>query len=521
MRKFSIILILAFILLNISVLFADEDKDSLSGWLPNGKKLFLNEKIDLLLLYFPYVINATDSQKSNGNGSSVLDDYSHRVRESIIQFSLAYNQASPFSLKTPQAVMRKHQIKKNYLRPALEITSINMTLWGFNRFVMNEDWANVTLDTILENLKIGPAWDIDTYITNHLGHPFHGAYHYSIARDNGLNFLESALFSTFGSFTWEYFFESIRPSTNDLILNTLGGITLGELLYRTAGLIIDDSSVGIERAIREFLALIVNPGYVHRFISGKAFRIGYPPEERFYSLKLPVGAYGTSMDNAWFVVAANLEYNDYLKKDLTLLSPYEWFSLDFRMGFQDYRARDQEIFTTGILAGRRVRNGVAGLFGVFDYINSHIMDRMSAIGVGPGIFVATDLDSDYYLNTTGMLTLILGGSSPSIDGSNGHFGTKLDDPYYFGPGMLGRFKFELGKKGLGSIHTGYSQYWVHSIFTSANEFLGILTLKLNCEVTDWSQISLGYDYYLRHATLYDERFSGAKPAVRALYILKF
>jgi len=521
MRKFPIILILGFILLNFSVLFADEEKDSLSIRPTDEKKLFLNEKIDLFLLYFPYTINATDRQGSNGNSDPILDDYSQRVRDSIIHFSLAYDRASSFSLKIPQRLIREQKIRKNYIKPALEITSINLTLWSFNKFLMNEDWANVTLDSILRNLKSGPAWDIDTYITNQLGHPFHGAAHYSIARGNGMNFLESTLFSTFGSFTWEYFFESIRPSTNDLLLNTLGGLTLGELLYRTAGLIIDESSVGIERAIREFLAFLVNPGYVDRFISGKAFRIGYPPEERFYSLKFPVGAYGTSMENPWFVIAANLEYSDYQKNDLIQLNPYEWFSLDIRLGFQDYRVRDQEIFTTGILAGRKVRNGVAGLFGVFDYINSHIMDRMSAIGVGPGIFVVTDLDSDYYLNTTGLLTLILGGSSPSIDGSNGHFGTKLDDPYYFGPGMLGRFKFELGKKGLGSIHTGYSQYWVHSIFTSANEFLGILTLKLNYEVTDWSQISLGYDYCLRYATLYDERYSGAKPAVRALYILKF
>ena len=521
MRKFSIIFILALVLSNFSVLFADEKKDSLSIWPTNGKKLFLNDKINLFMLYFPYAINAAKSQGSNEDDGSIFDDYSQRVRESIIQFSLSYNQFSPFSLKIPRELLQKHKIRKNYLRPALEITSINLTLWSFNKYLMNEEWANVSLASILRNLKAGPAWDIDTYITNHLGHPYHGAAHYSIARENGMNFLESTLFSTFGSFTWEYFFESIRPSTNDLLLNTLGGITLGELLYRTAGLIIDESSVGIERAIREFLALIVDPGYVHRLISGKAFRMGYPPEEHLYSLKFPIGAYGTSMDNPWFIVAANLEYNDYLKNDLTLLNPYEWFSFDFRLGFQDYKVRDQEIFTTGILAGRRVRNGIAGLFGVFDYINSHIMDRMSAIGVGPGIFVVTDLDSDYYLNTTGILTMILGGSSPSIDGSNGHFGAKLDDPYYFGPGMLGRFKFELGKKGLGSIHTGYSQYWVHSIFSSANEFLGILTLKLNCEITDWSQISLGYDYYLRHATLYDERYSGAKPAVRALYILKF
>jgi hypothetical protein len=521
MKKSVVFLVFVFVLLNFSALLADEERDSLSIWPTNGKKLSLNQKIDLFLLYFPYTINSTDSQGSNGINDVALNDYSHRIRESVVHFNLGFNQTSAFSLKTSPELILSQNIKKNYAKPALEITSINLTLWSFNRYIMNEDWANVTLDSIFKNIKLDFGWDIDTYITNQLGHPYHGAAHYSIARSNGMNFLESTLYSTFGSLTWEIFLESIQPSTNDLLLNTLGGITLGEILFRTADLIIDESSVGVERVLREFLALIVNPGYVHRLTSGKAFKIGYPPEKRFYNLKLPFGAYTTSADKPWLTIAANLEYKDFLKKDLTLLDPYEWFSFDFRLGFQDYGIRDQEVFTTGILAGRKVRNGVAGLFGVFDYINSHIIDKMSAIGVGPGVVAASNPDSDYYLNTTGVLTLIFGGSSPSIDGSNGHFGTKLDDPYYFGPGMLGRVKFELGKRGLGSIHTGYSQYWVHSIFTSANEFLGILTLNLNYDVTDWSQISLGYDYYLRYATLYDERYSGAKPAVRALYILKF
>ena len=87
--------------------------------------------------------------------------------------------------------------------------------------------------------------------------------------------------------------------------------------------------------------------------------------------------------------------------------------------------------------------------------------------------------------------------------------------------MMGRLKIEFGKRGLGSIHTGYSQYWVHSIYTSANEYLGILSLKINYDLSSRSEISLGYEYYLRHASLQNERFSGTTPAVRALYILKF
>jgi len=457
----------------------------------------------------------------NGDKFFTIENYSQRIKESIAQFSLDIGNPEIFSLKTQPKIMLTPENKKNYSRAAIEITTLNMTVWTFNKYIMKESWANISLESIWNNLKSGFDWDVDTFVTNQFGHPYHGAIHYSVARANNLSFLESTLYSTLSSITWEIFLESIRPSTNDVILNTLGGIALGEVLFRTADLLIDESSVGFERVLRESLAYLVNPGYAFRIFSGEAFKTGYPPESRFYSFKLPIGAYTSIIDNPIFLVAANLEYKDYLKNDLSELDPYEWFSLDFRLGIHDYGVRDTEIITTGILAGRKVNNGVAGLFGVFDYINTQTIDKISAIGIGPGLVTISDLDSDYYINSTGVLSLIFGGSSPSIDSSNVHFGMKTDDPYYFGPGMLGKIKFELGKRGLGSIDTGFSQYWVHSIFTSANELLGILTLNLYYDVSEKSQISLGYDYYMRRASLQDERFAGSKPALRALYILKF
>jgi hypothetical protein len=98
---------------------------------------------------------------------------------------------------------------------------------------------------------------------------------------------------------------------------------------------------------------------------------------------------------------------------------------------------------------------------------------------------------------------------------------KVNDPYYSGPGMLGKVKLEFGKKDFGSIETGFSQYWVHSIYTDADEFLTILSLNIKYDLSAKSQISLGYDYYLRHASLQERYYTGAKPAFRALYIYKF
>ena len=87
--------------------------------------------------------------------------------------------------------------------------------------------------------------------------------------------------------------------------------------------------------------------------------------------------------------------------------------------------------------------------------------------------------------------------------------------------MLGRFMMELGRRGLGSIYTGFSQYWVHCAFTNTNEFLSILSLNLRYDLSRNSQISLGYEYYLRQAKNQEQRFTGTRDTVRALYVFRF
>jgi hypothetical protein len=116
---------------------------------------------------------------------------------------------------------------------------------------------------------------------------------------------------------------------------------------------------------------------------------------------------------------------------------------------------------------------------------------------------------------------VFGSSSATIAYSQTDFEKEGNEPYHFGPGIMGKVKFELGKKGLGSIYTGLSQYWVHATLADANEFMSVISLDLNYDMSERSQISLGYDYYLRNGRLEDQRITRSKNAVRAMYILNF
>jgi hypothetical protein len=108
----------------------------------------------------------------------------------------------------------------------------NTLLYLADRYIAKEAWAQVTIDSIRENLTGPWEWDRDEYFTNQFGHPYQGSIYHAAARSNGFNFYEAMLFDAFGSAYWELFYETNAPSINDLISTTLGGAALGEMFHR-------------------------------------------------------------------------------------------------------------------------------------------------------------------------------------------------------------------------------------------------------------------------------------------------
>ncbi len=529
MKRKTAYLIIGIILMNFAPLFAEEKNEDPPFRLSESQNLTLNSQI-YNSAFFSLGDRKSDPylHQSNTNLTFALDKSFPERTNPIERFSIVPKKEFAFSQQKTSDIPSSSKNKKKYSKAALEITASNVLLWAFDHYVRDKSWAKISFQTVIENFKTGPAWDLDDIITNHFAHPYHGAIHFSMARANRLDFAESMGWAFLGSFMWEFFLESRGafnnpPSLNDLITNTFGGAALGEVMFRIANLVIDESSVGIERAIRELCAFLIDPAFGLRAVYGDAFRRGNPPETYYYSLEFPVGVYSLPDNKTSFFLSANLEYKDYIKPNLVKIKPYDWFLFDFRLGFHEYDSHnmDFEIYTTGILTGKKIKNGLIGLFGIFDYINNTFMDRIGAVGLGPGFMTSSPSESDYFFSSFGVLSFIAGATTPSFEIEDYHFGRKFNDPYYFGPGLLGRINFEFGKRGLGSIHTGYSQFWVHSIFTSATEYQGILSLNIDFHISGRSEIRLGYDYYLRYASYQNEKFSGTTPSFRALYILKF
>lgn len=85
-----------------------------------------------------------------------------------------------------------------------------------------------------EHVAAGPVWDKDDWAINYIGHPISGAVYYTMARNDGMDIMESALFSTvMSTFFWEYGYEAFAevPSIQDIIFTPLLGSFLGEGMH--------------------------------------------------------------------------------------------------------------------------------------------------------------------------------------------------------------------------------------------------------------------------------------------------
>lgn len=282
---------------------------------------------------------------------------------------------------------------KSFWRASAEVVGMNLGLWAFDRYVQKGRFAYISWNTIRDNFRHGFEWDNDHLSTNMFAHPYNGSIFFNAGRSNGFNFWQSELFAIGGSAMWEMFMEREYPSTNDIIATPVGGAALGEVLFRTSDLIIDDRASGSERFGRELAAFFVSPMRgINRLVTGAAWRrrstsgrqFGIPP----ISVELSLGTRYLSLEgydggsHAGVAAEINIEYgNRYAGHSH---APYDYFS--FLMELQAIRS--QPLLSRVEIMGRLLASEVidkdrfsanVGLYQHFDYFDSDTIspDRKS------------------------------------------------------------------------------------------------------------------------------------------------
>jgi hypothetical protein len=267
-------------------------------------------------------------------------------------------------------------------RALLQTTMINVAYEAAN-LIRGQDTAKITPKTWWDNMQDGWVWDLDDFAVNQIGHPYQGSNYFTSGRANGLSFYESAALTAFGSGTWEYFGETNRPSVNDFINTTLGGIALGEMFHRAAWLVRDTRATGRGRLWREIGAMALDPvtGY-NRFRTGDATRVADKPAEVVPS---HLGGF-SSVGVLWRgseTRAVNATGQPFLEMDLLYgdatsgrsRTPYDAFSVRLRFGggagFSEARVR-----------GRLLGQPLGGARAQFTIVQSYDYQRNDAYATG-------------------------------------------------------------------------------------------------------------------------------------------
>jgi hypothetical protein len=224
--------------------------------------------------------------------------------------------------------------RRRFLTALSELALLEAIPWAFDRYIGRYDYAFISMDTVRENFRRGFGYDPDTFEVNQSSHPYHGSLFFNAARENGYGFWESSAFALAGSLIWECCMENTRPSTNDLVNTTLGGMTRGEVAHRLSAMILDNEASGKTRWIREIGAGIINPAaLLNRLLRGEAFREFENPADRFpklVALSTDVGyrrfEHGAHR-NQWIVTLSFL-YGDPFEGDMSRPFDSFWVGLD-------------------------------------------------------------------------------------------------------------------------------------------------------------------------------------------------
>ncbi|PKL85298.1 MAG: hypothetical protein CVV22_08510 [Ignavibacteriae bacterium HGW-Ignavibacteriae-1] len=411
------------------------------------------------------------------------------------------------------------QPEKNYLLPAVEIIGLNLSLGAVNTYIFDSDFAKISWRTIKDNFKTGFVSDDDRFLMNQFLHPFHGANYFNAARSNGLSFWESAPYTIGGSLMWELFMENKPPSYNDLITTSFSGITLGEISYRVSNLIIDESSTGFERFLREFTSTVINPmlGF-NRLIRGDMWKSGSPNIRPDFKLIVSTGVHNVffskniNESKAYLTLRANLNYSDRFDVDKHT-KPFDYFSLHTEVNI----AEGDEIvaiFASGVITDSKLElfdntDNIIGLYKEIDLFINNVYKLTATSATGQLINRVLLSNSLTMENNISISAILMGGT-------NSQYAVEEEKDYNLGPGASGSIGVKFLFNDLGEVYSNYKRYWIHTLAgAEGNEFVGLLNTGINLHLSRKTALGLEFLLYERYGDYkYYENYSSSNTALR-------
>ena len=401
-----------------------------------------------------------------------------------------------------------------------EAAGSNVAVWAFFRYAEKESYTRISLKAIEDHLKTGFWWDQDGFLGNQFNHPYHGSAYYNSARSNGLGFWESAAYALGGSAMWELFMEVEPPSYNDIVNTPVSGVIFGEISFRSTDLILDQSKRGLDRVLREALALVVNPmrGF-NRALSGEMWRTGPSPSRPDYKLWLSVGGKDVFFNRMIFqnhgyaLARLDMDYGDLLATSRHE-NPFDYFNVRVEFGF----SKNDDIISivaSGVLWDRAVTlfdnsSSVLGIYKEFD-LHNNLVCHLTATSC------ALRLTNVMPISTTSTLQSSVSFSGVLMGGVNSQYASVYHEEYNMGPGASARVSAALKSQNYGSVYVNYKRFWLHTLNgADGDEFVGMFNLGTNYQIT--KAIMAGIDLVLYERYSVYEHFPAVKSGISSIHL---
>jgi hypothetical protein len=283
-------------------------------------------------------------------------------------------------------------------------------------------------------------------------HPFHGAQYFNAGRANCLSFWESIPLAFLGSWTWEYFGETNRPSLNDFFMTSIGGIALGEMTHRLAETIRDEEATGARRITREVLAMLVNPlAGVNRLWRGDWGRVrpnppGYSPDVFDGTFKFAgrwVGQDTVGVCAFCPTLVLDVTYGDPLAQSFD--KPFDVFEVRAQVspdgGGLNVLEAAGRLYQVDLNASDSRRRHALAVTQRYAYSSYTPVFSYGAQSIELGILSRFPLPRDWQLHTRAAGNLLVMGA---VDATNAGTGER---DYDFGPGLGFGLEVDLWKHG--------------------------------------------------------------------------
>jgi hypothetical protein len=352
----------------------------------------------------------------------------------------------------------------SFWRAAGGVLAANSLTWGYNWYVQRWHWANIGTQSWGANLRGGFIWDDDCFLDNQLAHPYHGSVYHGSARESGYGFWGSVPYVAGGSATWELFFENVRPSLNDFVNTTLGGLALGEVTFRLSSLLSTRRTSGGAALARQVTAFGLSPmGRAQSLVlSGPS---GGVPQPASYQTRLIVGAIRNRGDPTIPPVAdrgfveLSVEYGNPFDEDAR--HPYDAFDFRFQLSRGPAEVVNR-LEISGLLARHDIRRWqgsqlTLGIFQHYEYQDAGPIE-FGEQGLSGALLLRRQLGSRAELRLAAHAEAVLLGA---ISSDHGNYFRR---DYDYGPGVGSRLSAALRRDGRNLVSLEHRAVWLYSVY---------------------------------------------------------